>query len=38
MALTILNSPQLEMELSSLRFDASEIQNVKTTFMSILDF
>lgn len=38
MALTILNSPQLEMELSSLRFDGSEIQNVKTTFMSIFDF
>jgi hypothetical protein len=36
-ALNVLNSRQIEMELSSLRFDVDEIQNVKTTFMSTLN-
>jgi hypothetical protein len=36
-ALNVLKSHQIETELSSLRFDIDEIQNVRTTFISTLD-
>jgi hypothetical protein len=35
--LYVLKSRQIETELSSLRFDVDEIQNVRTTFMSTLN-
>jgi hypothetical protein len=36
-ALNVINSHQLDTELSSLRFDANEIRNLRTTFISTLN-